>query len=101
MARPEFQSMPLPDPVGDGSGDPIIIERFGDKTVQVAGTFTATVNIEGTLDGTNWQLVDGGALTAPGVIEIFPTYKELRVTISGYGTGTPVVTFGGFDERAF
>lgn len=99
MARPFHQNLPLPDPIADGNGGAVLVEAYRDKLVQVTGTFTATVTIQGSLDGSNWVAVTDGAFTGPGFVEIAPAFKYLRAVVSGYASGAPVALFGGFDER--
>lgn len=71
-------------------------------TVQVSGTFSATVNFEGTIDDTNWFAVglktaaDGAAVTttaAAGVWKRTPdlALSQFRARISGFVSGTVTV----------
>ncbi len=72
-------------------------------TVQVSGTFSATVNFEGTIDDTNWFAVglktaaDGTAVTttaAAGVWKRTPdlALSQFRARISGFASGNVTVT---------
>jgi|FLYL01.1.fsa_nt_gi hypothetical protein len=56
-------------------------------TVQVWGTFTATVKVEGSQDGTNWTQI-GSDLTAPGFVDVDKKVKFVRTRASAYTSGT-------------
>lgn len=82
------------------TGATLNLPGFGDRTVQVAGTFGAggTIVIEGSLDNTNWitlNNIQGTALslTAGGLraISEATTYLRPRVT-AGDGTTSLTVT---------
>lgn len=74
-------------------------------SVQLAGTFTATVTFEGTIDGTTWHTVAGhvstvawggavvSAPTAAGLWTIDCTqYRAVRARVSAYTSGTITAT---------
>jgi hypothetical protein len=58
-------------------------------SVQVAGTFNATIVVEATNDGQNWQQID--SITAPAIKQYVGPYYSMRVRISAYTSGNPVV----------
>lgn len=92
--RNDFIQLPFPSSV-PGPGDPVRVEEYTDKTVQVTGTFTGlSMTIEGSMDGINY-----GAITAPitavGVTTFAATVKYIRVNATALTSGTPVVNFGG------
>lgn len=68
-----------------------------DKTVQVAGVFTATLQLEGSLDGTTWTAL-GTAFTAPGIRHIPESVHWIRVNTTLYTDGTPSVKLAGFPD---
>lgn len=79
-------------------GEPIILTRFSDKTVQFGGTFGVggTVILEGSVDGVQWDSlkdVFGNALSATGAklytVTENPVYLRPRVT---GGDGTTSIT---------
>lgn len=76
-------------------GLPIEMTDYADRSVQVEGTFgAATVVIQGSNDGTNFQTLrdpQGVALsfTTAGLKQILETTRLIRVSSSG-GTGTAV-----------
>jgi len=59
-------------------------------TFHVYGTFTANVNVYGSVDGTNWQSLHAGdTLTAAGwVVIVDESWAYYRVTVSSYSSGT-------------
>lgn len=78
------------------------VQGFGTVGLQIAGTFTATLQIEGSIDNTNYVsiacLPNGGSATvtsatAPGVWTC-PTagLRFLRVRVSAFTSGTATVT---------
>ena len=73
----------------------------GGVSVQITGTFTATVTFEVSNDGTNWVAVElttpaGAAAattaTAPGIFVGPLCYQMFRARCSAYTSGTAVVT---------
>lgn len=93
-----FESKALIVPTSAGVGTAIQFDRFTEKTVVVGGTFTATIRIQGSIDGTNYVDLTGD-ITAAGVTEIPHTVKYIRVRTVAW-TSSPVVSIGGFDSRA-
>jgi pectate lyase len=55
--------------------------------LQVSGITSATVALQGSLDGTNWSTI-GTALTANGIITVTNAPKYLRANCTVYVTGT-------------
>jgi hypothetical protein len=79
----------------------------GGVAVQVTGTFSATVLLEHTLDGTNWVTLLGvntttgaeaSSLTAPGILraEVVGALA-VRARVSAYTSGSAVVTMRAVD----
>ena len=95
--RTEFEEMDVPASAPN-FGDPILIDRFVYKNVVVSGTFTGTMRIQGSIDGSTWNDLTGN-ITAVGVTAIPHTVKFLRVSLTALSDGTPVVHHGGFDGR--
>lgn len=93
-----FESKVLQVATSAGAGAAILFERFIEKTVLVGGTFTATVRVQGSIDGTNF--VDLTAdITTPSIHEIPHTVRYIRVRTVAW-TSSPSITLGGFDSRA-
>jgi len=55
--------------------------------LQVSGITSATVILQGSLDGTNWSTI-GTALTADGMVTVANAPKYLRANCTVYVTGT-------------
>jgi len=55
--------------------------------LQVSGITSATVALQGSLDGTNWSTI-GTALTANGIVTIANAPTYLRANCTVYSTGT-------------
>jgi hypothetical protein len=55
--------------------------------LQVRGITSATVVLQGSLDGTNWSTL-GTALTADGLVTVANAPKYLRANCTVYVTGT-------------
>jgi pectate lyase len=55
--------------------------------LQVSGITSATVALQGSLDGTNWSTI-GTALTADGLITVANAPKYLRANCTVFVTGT-------------
>lgn len=64
------------------------------KCVYVSGTFTATVQIQLSADGSNW-VNEGTALSAAGTLEITKPARYLRANTAAYTSGTPVAQIVG------
>jgi hypothetical protein len=61
------------------SGQPVFL--------QVSGITSATVVLQGSLDGTNWSTL-GAALTANGIVTVQNAPKYLRANCTVFVTGT-------------
>lgn len=92
----------LQDAAGaDGNGDTLDCRGWGAVGAQVTGTFVATVNFEGTIDGSTWVGIEGVNLadgskakspTAPGVYVVPVTgLSSFRARVSGYASGSVTV----------
>lgn len=86
--------------MGNGDvGTPIELPMHADRAVQVVGTFGVggTCTIEGTLDGTNYAVLNdpqGNALaiTAAKIEQILETTLKIRPSVAGDGTTSLTVT---------
>jgi len=97
MARPEKIRLEVKSQVGAGRAEQVF--RFRDKYIQVHGTFVATLQLEATIDGSDYFAV-AAPMSVPGVIPIPETVEFVRVRTSAYTSGEPKAVLGGFDERA-
>ncbi len=97
MPRPEKLTLEVKQAVDAGRAENVF--RFRDKTVQFLGTFVATLQVEASIDGSEYFPV-GAAASAPGVVRVPETVEFLRVRTTAYTSGEPKAAFAGFDERA-
>ena len=97
MARPEKVQLEVKQAVDVGRAENVF--RFRDKTVQVHGTFVATLQLEASIDGSEYFAV-GTAKSAPGAVLVPETIEFLRVRTTAYTSGEPKAVLAGFDERA-
>jgi hypothetical protein len=97
MARPEKVRLEVKQAVDAGKAEHVF--RFRDKYVQVHGTFVATLQIEASIDGSDYFAV-GGAVSAPGVVAVPQTVEFVRVRTTAFTSGEPKAVLAGFDERA-
>ena len=97
MARPERIPLEVPTSVDVGKASNVF--RFRDKTVQFGGTFVATLQLEGSLDGNEYAPI-GAAVTAPAILPVPVTVEFLRVRVTAFTSGAPTAAVAGFDFRA-
>lgn len=97
MARPEKLRLEVKQAVDVGRAENVF--RFRDKTVQVHGTFVATLQLEGSIDGSEYFAV-GAPVSAAGAVRVPETVEFLRIRTTAYTSGEPQAVFAGFDERA-
>jgi len=97
MARPEKMTLEVKQEVGVGRAENVF--RFLHKYLQVGGTFAATLQVEASIDGSEYFNV-GSAVSAPGVVPVPETVEFIRVRTTVYTSGEPKAVLAGFDERA-
>jgi hypothetical protein len=91
-------------PVWAGSainGDPLACANAWDRVVQIDGTFTATVVLQGTINGTGW--FDLETFTAPGfchVDALCPAVQSLRIRKTAQTSDTSLTAHLGFRVAA-
>ena len=74
--------------VGATGASPAVQADAGQPAfLQVSGITSATVALQGSLDGSNWSTI-GTALTANGIITIANAPTYLRANCTVYVTGT-------------
>lgn len=84
-------------PAGNGDSTAIVVDDLVDKWIQISGTFSATANVQGTINGNDWLTI--GSLTAGGFIEVPQAVKSLRINISGFASGQVVATLAARHAR--
>ena len=87
-------------PLAEVTGAASSIANLREKAVQVSGTFDATISIEWSLDGTNFNTIAATAdLTAAAFVSVPFLAQSVRVDTTVYASGTPVVTVLGDNPR--
>jgi hypothetical protein len=78
----------LLDAVGaTGASIAVQVDSGQPAFLQVSGITSATVVLQGSLDGTNWSTL-GTALTANGIVTVQNAPKYLRANCTVFVTGT-------------
>ena len=70
-----------------GASTAVQVDTGQPAFLQVSGITSATVALQGSLDGTNWSTI-GTALTANGIITVQNSPKYLRANCTVFVTGT-------------
>jgi hypothetical protein len=73
--------------VATGESKAVQVDGGQPAFLQVSGITSATVALQGSLDGTNWSTI-GTALTANGIITVANAPKYLRANCTVFVTGT-------------
>jgi len=73
--------------VATGASTAVQVDSGQPAFLQVSGITSATVALQGSLDGTNWSTL-GTALTANGIVTVQNAPKYLRANCTVYVTGT-------------
>jgi len=97
MARPEKVTLEVPAEVGVGPA--VSVFRFRDKTVQVSGPFVGSLQLEGSINGNDFDPI-GAPVTTPGFFLVPVTVAFIRVRVNQLASGTPTAVAAGFDFRA-
>jgi hypothetical protein len=77
----------LNEVVATGASTAVQADAGQPAFLQVSGITSATVALQGSLDGTNWSTI-GTALTANGIITVANAPKYLRANCTVFVTGT-------------
>ncbi len=93
MARMRSTITTMNVAAGVAVGTALPVKDDVDKWDQVHGISGATIAIEGTVDGNNWNTVgnSASAITADGIYEIPEGVASLRVNKTVAGSGSPTV----------
>ena len=95
--RYEPYELDVKDSVADGTAFPV--RHFSSKTVEVRGTFVATLQVQGRISpAAPWSDI-GATISSATLVSIAPAIAELRIKTTDYTSGTPLATFAGFNER--
>jgi hypothetical protein len=100
----DTHTMDVQAAVADGTA--LSIPLYSGGTVQVHGTFSATLQVQGKIaPASDWVNI-GGALTAPGLVNLADSngspyaLTNIRVRTTAYTSGTPQAVFAGFNSRS-
>jgi len=97
MARPERMTLEVPAVAGVGGTANVF--QLRDKTVQVSGPFVGSLQLEGSIDGDDFEPI-GAPMTAPGFLIIPLTVAFVRVRTTLLTSGAPRAMAAGFNFRA-
>ena len=73
--------------VATGASTAVQVDPGQPAFLQVSGITSATVALQGSLDGSNWSTI-GTALTADGFVTLANAPKYLRANCTAYTSGT-------------
>lgn len=81
-----------------GPSNTINVEQYVDKFVQLYGTFTATVEIQGRVHpDAPWFTV--ASVSAPGITAIPQSFSDMRLNVSAWTSGQPAAALGAMNSR--
>jgi hypothetical protein len=83
----------------NGNSRTEVVEQIGEMTIQVAGSFTASVQVQGAIGSGPLQNI-GTAVNAPAFIDLPTSLSRVRLVISGLSGGEVNAWLGGVDRRA-
>ena len=84
----------------NGNGTNLDVNDYATAVLEIRGTFSATINFEGSIDDTNWypivatknDSINGSVTTTTGLYEVkVATIKSVRARVSGYASGSITV----------
>jgi hypothetical protein len=83
-------------PTADETGisDEIDVLTLTDVAFQVGGTFVASIQPQGTINGSDW-IDEGSAITSGGYTGVTKTYAKMRMKQTAYTSGTPTFALAG------
>jgi len=70
-----------------GASTAVQVDTGQPAFLQVSGITSATVVLQGSLDGTNWSTI-GTALTANGIVTVQNAPKYLRANVTAWTSGS-------------
>lgn len=82
------------------NGAAISVLGLRNMSYQVSGTFVATLQLQGSTDGTNWVAI-GSTDTGAGLTAISAKFGLVRMATTAYTSGTPVTTLVGAKVSSF
>lgn len=97
MGIAAFRTLEAPAAVSIGAA--VAVDRLDDKTIQFTGTFSANIDVEGSLDPDGVEYGVIATVSAPGLVQIPGTYRRIRLNTTSFTSGTPVAFLAGRDSR--
>lgn len=94
-----FDKYDLNVPTSVAAGSAQKCDVYRDKYVQTFGTFTATIQLQVSMDGTNWANSSAAAVSAPGIVSVPETCAFIRANVTAFTSGVPNMVLGGFLVR--
>lgn len=70
------------------------VSNVANAELQVSGTFSATMQLEGSQDGSHWTQI-GADITAAGFYAIAPRVAQVRIKTTVHSSGSPVASVAG------
>lgn len=96
--RQPFLLPGTPAGTDNGTTNPESVGHLRQLAVQIDGTFTASIKIQGRLHP-SLGMVDLATVSAPGITAITTPVSDIQLTVSGYASGTIVAWFAGFNAQ--
>lgn len=105
--RPEFYVLAIARDVGGapdvGAGDALTTRAHLDHTIQIddedsGDPFVGSLDLEVSNDGVVWVPLQAG-ITGPELLFFESSFAFLRVNVTAYTSGEPVVRYGGMMQR--
>jgi hypothetical protein len=94
---PKQRVTALGDLVGVATTPAVDISANEESDLYINGTWVGTVQPEVSADGTNFNAV-GSALTAPAIVALPKTAKQVRLDCTAFTSGTIESQVGGRDD---
>lgn len=84
-------------PASVAVGQSLLVDRLSNITLLVTGTFSATIDLEGSHDGIVWDVLSAG-LTSGTPVNVPERVKFVRLNTTAFTSGAAVVTIDGDDQ---
>jgi hypothetical protein len=90
-------SLKLAVPSNVGAGGAQRVRDLTGKYVQIIGAFTGSLTVEVSLDDGNNFVASGGAITAPGIVEVKEPATHMRLRATSMSGTAPTAVVAGFN----
>lgn len=92
---PRFETHVLPNGTPGASRS---VRDLADKYVQAEGGYSGDLEIEGSIDGTNWVAV-ASSVADSSITAVAHSLLLIRIDTTNVSAGTPLVTLAGYNTR--